>query len=172
MKGIPSLPTPLKRLNRAQFLGALNDNILKLLIVYFLISIQGSEKAGMVTAMVGAAFVLPFLLFSAPAGCLADRFGKRNVIVAVKAVEVVVTLAAVAAFAFEWHSGLYVVMFLMGTHSAFFAPAKYGIIPELVAPSPGRNDSPRRHPAGDFRRREAACPAQGAFSFGTDALQS
>ena len=127
------LPAPLKRLNAAQFLGAMNDNILKLLIVFFLISIQGAEKAGVVTAMVGAAFVLPFLLFSAPAGCLADRLCKTRVIVAVKTVEVAVTLAAVAAFASGWHGGLYLIIFMMGTHSAFFAPAKYGIIPELAA---------------------------------------
>ncbi len=127
------LPLPLKRLNAAQFLGAMNDNVLKLLIVFFLISLQGAERAGVVTALVGAAFVLPFLLFSAPAGCLADRLCKSRVIVAVKTVEVVVTMAAVAAFAFGWHNGLYLVVFMMGTHSAFFAPAKYGIIPELAA---------------------------------------
>lgn len=131
--GPAPLPAPLQRLNAAQFLGAMNDNVLKLLIVFFLISIQGPDKAGVVTAMVGAAFVLPFLLFSAPAGCLADRFSKSRVIVTVKLFEVVVTVAAVAAFAFGWHGGLYLIIFMMGTHSAFFAPAKYGIIPEFAA---------------------------------------
>jgi acyl-[acyl-carrier-protein]-phospholipid O-acyltransferase/long-chain-fatty-acid--[acyl-carrier-protein] ligase len=120
------------RLNATQFLGAMNDNILKLLIIFCLIGVQGVSKAGVITASVGAAFVLPFLLFSAPAGCLADRLLKSRVIVAVKLVEVVVTALAVAAFYFGWHNGLYVVIFMMAVHSAFFAPAKYGVIPELA----------------------------------------
>lgn len=120
------------RLNATQFLGAMNDNILKLLIIFCLIGSQGAERAGVITAGVGAAFVLPFLLFSAPAGCLADRLAKSRIIVAVKALEVAVTTLAVLAFALEWHAGLYPVIFLMATHSAFFAPAKYGVIPELA----------------------------------------
>jgi len=118
--------------NTAQFLGAMNDNILKLLIILLLIRVQGAERAGVITAAVGAAFVLPFLLFSAPAGALADRLRKSRIIVALKAVEIVVTALAVGAFALGWHQGLYAVVFLMATHSAFFAPAKYGVIPELA----------------------------------------
>lgn len=120
------------RLNATQFLGAMNDNILKLLIIFCLIGIQGVERAGVITAGVGAAFVLPFLIFSAPAGCLADRLAKSRIIVAVKAMEVAVTALALLAFALGWQSGLYLVIFLMATHSAFFAPAKYGVIPELA----------------------------------------
>lgn len=121
-----------KWFNATQFLGAMNDNILKLLIIFCLIGKQGPAKAGVITAAVGAAFVLPFLIFSAPAGCLADRFRKSQVIVAVKAMEVVVTALAVAAFACGWDSSLYMIIFLMAAHSAFFAPAKYGVIPELA----------------------------------------
>jgi len=120
-------------LNTTQFLGALNDNILKLLIIFFLIGSQGVAKAGVITACVGAAFVLPFLLFSAPAGCLADRLHKSRLIKIIKAIEVAVTLLAVVAFAFKLEWGLYAVVFLMATHSAFFAPAKYGIIPEIAS---------------------------------------
>jgi len=127
-----TLPRSFNRLNATQFLGAMNDNILKLLIIFCLIGVKGADKAGVVTAAVGAAFVLPFLLFSAPAGCLADRLRKSNIIVTVKAVEVAVTALAVAAFAMGWDNGLYLVIFLMATHSAFFAPAKYGAIPELA----------------------------------------
>lgn len=120
------------RLNATQFLGAMNDNILKLLIIFCLIGAKGVDQAGMITATVGAAFVLPFLLFSAPAGCLADRLRKSRIILAIKGVEVAVTALAVAAFALGWHGGLYLVIFLMATHSALFAPAKYGMIPELA----------------------------------------
>jgi acyl-[acyl-carrier-protein]-phospholipid O-acyltransferase/long-chain-fatty-acid--[acyl-carrier-protein] ligase len=77
-------------------------------------------------------FVLPFLFFSASAGCLADRFSKASVSVGVKLLEVIVTLLAVVAFSMQVVWLLYLVLFLMATHSAFFAPAKYGIIPELA----------------------------------------
>lgn len=127
-----SLSGSFSRLNATQFLGAMNDNILKLLIIFCLIGVQGAANAGVITTTVGAAFVLPFLLFSAPAGCLADRLRKSRVIVAVKVVEVIVTAMAVVAFYFGWHNGLYLVIFMMATHSAFFAPAKYGVIPELT----------------------------------------
>lgn len=120
-------------LNLTQFLGALNDNILKLLIIFYLIGIHGAENTGTITAVTGAAFVLPFLIFSAPAGCLADRLTKSRLIVAVKLVEVVVTSLAVIALFLGFEYGLYAVVFLMATHSALFAPAKYGAIPELVA---------------------------------------
>lgn len=121
-------------LNATQFLGALNDNILKLLIIYYLIGIYGPQSAGTVSALAGAAFVLPFLLFAAPAGCLADRFPKSQVIRVVKLAEVVVTLLAVGAFLAGLNQALYAIVFLMAAHSAFFAPAKYGIIPEYAAP--------------------------------------
>jgi len=70
-------PVGLAALNATQFLGAMNDNILKLLIIFCLIQTQGSQRAGTVTAIAGAAFVLPFLLFAAPSGCLADRYSKH-----------------------------------------------------------------------------------------------
>jgi acyl-[acyl-carrier-protein]-phospholipid O-acyltransferase / long-chain-fatty-acid--[acyl-carrier-protein] ligase len=132
MKTESSTSKSFSRLNATQFLGALNDNILKLLIIFYLIGSHGKEGAGTITAAVGAAFVLPFLLFSAPAGSLADRFAKSRVILAVKVVEVVVTALAAAAFALGSENALYLIVFLMATHSAFFAPAKYGSIPELV----------------------------------------
>ncbi|CAH2030779.1 MFS transporter [Trichlorobacter ammonificans] len=129
---MPRYPAGMAALNLTQFLGAMNDNILKLLIIFFLIQLQGSQRAGIITATAGAAFVLPFLLFSAPAGCLADRYGKARVSQLVKGAEVLITALAVGAFALRMESGLYLLLFLMAGHSAFFAPAKYGIIPELA----------------------------------------
>ncbi len=129
---MPRLPAGLTALNTAQFLGAMNDNILKLLIVYFLIQHQGAAQAGLINASSGMAFALPFLLLSAPAGCLADRYRKSRVSVVVKLLEVMVTALAVAAFALRLTGALYGLLFLMACHSALFAPAKYGIIPELA----------------------------------------
>ncbi|MCL2760658.1 MAG: acyl-[ACP]--phospholipid O-acyltransferase [Desulfuromonadales bacterium] len=120
------------RLNITQFLGAMNDNILKLLIVFCLIHINGKEHAAVINSIAGIAFVLPFLLFSAPAGCLADRFPKSLMVRLIKGVEVIVTATALIAFLSGFSNGFYVVIFMMATHSAFFAPAKYGIIPELA----------------------------------------
>jgi acyl-[acyl-carrier-protein]-phospholipid O-acyltransferase/long-chain-fatty-acid--[acyl-carrier-protein] ligase len=118
--------------NATQFLGALNDNIFKLLTILFLIRLQGKEAASNITALAGAVFVVPFLLFMATAGKLADRFSKRNIIVWAKAAEVVVMAIGCAAFLSQSVFGLYCVLFLMAAQSAFFAPAKYGIVPELV----------------------------------------
>ena len=118
--------------NATQFLGALNDNIFKLLTILFLIRLQGKAAASNITALAGAVFVIPFLLFMATAGKLADRFSKRNIIVLAKVMEVMVMTIGCAAFLSQSVFGLYCVLFLMASHSAFFAPAKYGIVPELV----------------------------------------
>ena len=119
-------------LNATQFLGALNDNIFRLLVVLFLIKLQGLSQSSSVMAFALAVFVIPFLLFSALAGKLADSFSKRDIIVSVKVTEVVVMSAGCAAFMLESSAGLHVVLFMMATQSAFFAPCKYGIVPELV----------------------------------------
>jgi len=120
-------------LNVTQFLGALNDNIYKLLIIYFFIQLKGIENSHIVLAVSGAVFVLPFLLFSSFSGTLADRFSKRNVIIWTKVLEVVIMSLGFVAFYYssEWCS--YFILFLMATQSALFAPSKYGILPELVS---------------------------------------
>lgn len=121
-------------LNITQFLGALNDNIYKLLIVFFLITIQGLENSHLILATTGAVFVLPFLLFSAPSGTLADRYSKRNIIILTKVFELVIMVGGILAFYFENTIGAYIVLFLLAAQSAFFGPSKYGILPELVSP--------------------------------------
>lgn len=120
-------------LNATQFLGALNDNIYKLLIIYFFIQLNGIESSHRILATTGAIFVLPFLLFSASSGILADRFSKRNIIVLTKALEFLTLAFGVLAFYYESEIGSYCVLFMMATLSAVFAPSKYGILPELVA---------------------------------------
>jgi len=119
-------------LNATQFLGAFNDNIFKILIILRLIDLRGEDAASNVTAFAGAVFVVPFLLFSAFAGKLADKFSKRNIVVSTKVAEMVLMGFGCCAFMFENAACLYAVLFLMATQSAFFAPSKYGIVPELV----------------------------------------
>lgn len=119
-------------LNGAQFFGALNDNAFKLFIIFYLINKQGPDSAAAVTATVAAVFVVPFLLFPALAGVWADRYSKRRIVVGLKTMEVGVMLLGTASFFLGSEAGLYVVLFLMATQSAFFSPSKFGIIPELV----------------------------------------
>jgi len=118
--------------NAAQFFGALNDNIFRWLIVFFLLSILGKENAAAVTSKTGAVFVIPFLLFTPLAGVLADRFPKSTIIVYAKFAELVLMLLGSLMFYLDHTKGMYAVLFLMCTQSAFFGPCKYGIIPELV----------------------------------------
>jgi acyl-[acyl-carrier-protein]-phospholipid O-acyltransferase/long-chain-fatty-acid--[acyl-carrier-protein] ligase len=128
----PSLPGAFHRLNAAQAFGALNDNLLKLIIVFCLINRGGSDEAGIVAAFGSAAFITPFLLFSALAGSLADHFPKNRIVVLVKGMEIGIALLAVTG---AWSGNpylLYLTVFLLGSHSAVFAPAKYGIVPEMV----------------------------------------
>ncbi|MEI8365915.1 MAG: MFS transporter, partial [Parachlamydiaceae bacterium] len=126
-------PSSFTYLNLTQFLAALNDNIYKLLVIYFFIQIEGTENSHRILATTGAIFVLPFLLFSASSGTMADRFSKRNIIVLTKTLEFVTLALGVLAFQYESKLGAYCVLFLMATLSAIFGPSKYGILPELVS---------------------------------------
>jgi len=120
-----------------QFLGALNDNFFKNALV-ILVTYRLAEEAGLngqilVTVAAGL-FILPFFLFSATAGFLADKFEKRQLILAVKTAEIVFMAIAVAGFTSGHVALLLTVLFLMGVHSTFFGPIKYGILPAHLAP--------------------------------------
>ncbi len=121
-------------LNIAQFLGALNDNVYKMLIVFFLIGLEGAENSHTILGSVGALIVLPFLLFSPIAGTLADRYSKRNIIVIAKFFELGVMILGVVGFALESKGLSYATLFLLACHSTLFSPSKYGIVPELIKP--------------------------------------
>ncbi|MEC7840205.1 MAG: MFS transporter [Chlamydiota bacterium] len=119
-------------LNVTQFLGALNDNIFKLLLVFYFIQIEGIENSHKILAASGATFVAPFLLFSTSSGILADRFSKRNIIILTKVMELIIMILGVAAFYYQSKLGSFSILFLLATQSAIFGPSKYGIIPEIV----------------------------------------
>lgn len=118
-----------------QFLGAFNDNVFRnalvILIAFRSWSIAGLEP-GAVVALAGGVFILPFVLLSPLAGQVADALPKSTLIRWTKAAEVVIMLAAAAAFAWAGLGLLLGVLFLMGAQSAAFGPVKYGILPELV----------------------------------------
>jgi len=116
----------------ALFFEAFNDNALKILVSLFAIRILPPGDAARFIGLVGALFILPFLAFSPYAGFLADRFKKRNIIVITKMAEVLIMVFSFFAFR---NGNLFVIafsLFLMATHSAFFSPAKYGILPEIL----------------------------------------
>jgi acyl-[acyl-carrier-protein]-phospholipid O-acyltransferase / long-chain-fatty-acid--[acyl-carrier-protein] ligase len=119
-------------LNATQFLGALNDNIFKLIIVYFVISLQSLDNASSILATVGAIFVVPFLLFSSAAGVLADKVSKRNIIITMKILELSIMSISVLAVYIKSPIAMYALLFFLAIHSATFGPSKYGIIPEIV----------------------------------------
>lgn len=126
------LPSSFAWLNATQFLGALNDNVFKLLLVFALIARWGPDIAATAGALGIVLLALPFLLFSATAGVLADRVSKQRIVVGAKIAEGVAMLLGLLAFAAGSEIGLCLVMLCMATQSAFFGPAKLGIIPELV----------------------------------------
>lgn len=118
-----------------QFLGAFNDNLFKnalvILMTYVLADQAGLNAQIMVTLAAGV-FILPFFLFSATAGQIADKFDKARVIRWVKLNEIAVMAGAVIGFYLESVPLLMTVLFLMGTQSAFFGPLKYGILPDQL----------------------------------------
>lgn len=119
-------------LNTTQFLGVLNDNLFKLLLIFMLIEVQGVDHSEIILSLAGAIFVIPFLLFSIPSGVLADRYPKNRIVILIKILEVASALIGVIAFAYESAFGGYLALFLLATSGAIFGPTKYGIVPELV----------------------------------------
>jgi 1-acyl-sn-glycerol-3-phosphate acyltransferase len=118
-----------------QFLGALNDNIFRNGLVV-LITFQGVEILGMghrVLANVAAfLFILPFFLFSATAGQLADKYEKSMLMRRVKLLEIgLMSLAAVALLSKQYTLLLFV-LFLMGCQSTLFGPVKYAYLPQKL----------------------------------------
>lgn len=119
-------------LNLTQFFSALNDNIYKLLLIFFLINLKGTNESNSILALAGSTFVLPFILFASFAGTLSDRYSKKSVIFYTRLLEISIVAAGVVAFWLKSDWGGYTVLFLMATQSALFSPSKYGIVPELV----------------------------------------
>ncbi len=116
-----------------QTLGAFNDNLFKnalvVLITFVLAEQSGMDASLLVTAAAGI-FILPFLLFSALAGQIADKYDKSRIIRIVKLVEILLMCGAALGFYLQSVPALMLLLFLMGAQSAFFGPLKYGILPD------------------------------------------
>ena len=120
-----------------QFQNAFSDNALKQLIILVLLagataSASGEKKNDELVAMVTAVFSAPFILFAMLGGWLADRNSKQRMMVYVKTAEMGIMAFAGVALWLESLPLLLGAIFLMGCHSAIFAPSKYGILPEIL----------------------------------------
>ncbi len=117
-----------------QFAGAANDNLFKfaftVMVTYQLsVSWMPPALAGLV---IGALFILPFLLFSATAGQLTDKYEKTRIIRFVKNLEVAIMLVAAAGFIAGSAAVLLACVFLMGLHSTLFGPVKFAYLPQAL----------------------------------------
>lgn len=122
-----------KALMVTQFLGAFNDNLFKIILNLMVANVIVQEKGSILElTLIGICFNLPFVLFSATAGSLADCFSKATIARVTKVVEIAVMGLGMIFIAQHQVYALLFVLFLMGTHSAFFSPAKYGVLPELL----------------------------------------
>ncbi|WP_374438287.1 MFS transporter [Inhella sp.] len=120
-----------------QFLGAANDNLFKfaftVLVTYQLsISWMPPAQAGLV---IGAVFILPFVLFSATSGQLADKFDKRALMRGIKSLEVAIMALAAWGLYTGTVPALLACIFLLGLHSTLFGPVKYAYLPQHLAPN-------------------------------------
>ncbi|MDO4592270.1 MAG: MFS transporter, partial [Comamonadaceae bacterium] len=120
-----------------QFLGAANDNLFKfaltVLVTYQLqVAWLPPSVAGLV---IGALFILPFVLLSATAGQLADRMDKAVLMRRVKDCEILIMAAALLGFVMQWPVLLLLCLVSMGVHSTFFGPAKFAYLPQVLKSS-------------------------------------
>lgn len=122
----------MRALNWTQFLGAFNDNLFRWIATFMAIDLWGVENEGKILSSAGVLFVLPFLFFSDSGGVIADRTSKSTIIVKAKFAEVVIMIIGWGGFIISSPQLVFLALFCMAAQSAFFGPAKYGIIPELV----------------------------------------
>ncbi len=116
-----------------QFLGAFHDNLFKNALVVLLLyglGTNAAENPELLVTLAAGLFILPFVLFSALGGQLADKFPKHKVIRIIKLAEIgIAVLGAVALLSGSVHFS-FLALFALGTQSAFFGPSKYSILPQ------------------------------------------
>jgi len=118
-----------------QFFGAFNDNIFKNVLLLF-VAFAGAGalpvSSNLFINLAAGLFILPFFLFSASAGVLADKYEKAWFIRKVKLAEIGIMCLGAIGFITESYIILLVLLFLMGTQSAFFGPVKYALLPQQL----------------------------------------
>ena len=117
-----------------QFLGALNDNVFKNALVILFSARLAREQAHTLVQVAGGVFILPYFLFSATAGMVADKREKSRLVRWVKLLEIAVMAFGAVALAVgnEWM--LLGVLFMLGVQATLFGPLKYSILPQHLSP--------------------------------------
>ena len=120
-----------------QFLGAANDNIYKNALIIFVAYQAASHAALDANTLVNLAagiFILPFVLLSATAGQLADKYEKARLIRYIKLFEIAIMVIGTVGFWQRNLTLLFLALLLMGVHSTLFGPVKYSILPHALKP--------------------------------------
>ena len=119
-----------------QYAGCFNDNLIKNALV-ILVTYRLADKLSLPLAqmilLANAVFVVPYILFSAIAGQLADKYERSKIILCVKAAEILIAALAMYGFHNENIFIMYMAVSLMGIHSTFFGPVKYSILPDHLS---------------------------------------
>jgi acyl-[acyl-carrier-protein]-phospholipid O-acyltransferase / long-chain-fatty-acid--[acyl-carrier-protein] ligase len=128
-------------LNATQFLDAINENLFKLILAFYLIAYAGPGKTSAIMASLGAIFIIPFILFSSVGGIFADRWSKTSVIRITRVIQIIIISFGWVCMVYHAVFMIYVILFLYATLAAIFGPSKYGMIPELVSKNQLRANS-------------------------------
>lgn len=118
-----------------QCLGALNDNIYKNVLLLLVTFSQVKDlpiSVDMFVNLAAGVFILPFFLFSAHAGVVADNMDKAKLIRRLKLLEVIIMFSAAIAILSESYMMMLLLLFLTGSQSAYFGPVKYSLLPQAL----------------------------------------
>lgn len=118
-----------------QCLGALNDNIYKNVLLLLVTFSQVKDlpiSVDMFVNLAAGVFILPFFLFSAHAGVVADNMDKAKLIRRLKLLEVIIMSCAAIAIVSENYMMMLLLLFLTGSQSAYFGPVKYSLLPQAL----------------------------------------
>jgi acyl-[acyl-carrier-protein]-phospholipid O-acyltransferase/long-chain-fatty-acid--[acyl-carrier-protein] ligase len=129
------LPKGFKAFLVTESLGAFNDNFFKMLLQLYILNVAKFPNAEALIAKLAIAFTIPFVLFGPWSGALADKFAKSQIIKMIKGTEIIIVSIGLYVLTLGHAEPLIGALFLLATHSAFFAPAKAGYIPETCAPA-------------------------------------
>ncbi len=120
-----------------QFLGAFNDNVFKnalIILIAFQVAVADPAQINTLINISAGLFVLPFFLFSATSGQMADKYEKSYLMRWIKLLEIVIMLGAAVGLILGNITLLIGLLFLMGCQSTLFGPVKYSILPQHLAP--------------------------------------
>ena len=117
-----------------QFFGALNDNVFKaaLSLIFVYHGLVATESIDMFVNLAAGLFILPYFLFSATAGQIADKYEKSQLVRIIKLVEIAVAFSAALAIYSQSVAAMLLVLFLLGVQSTFFGPLKFSILPQQL----------------------------------------